>query len=398
MKKLLSALWPLSPASPDYAAAGDILRVLCVFMVAWFHIWQQSWLNPALQVGSFTLDMNPPVRAGYIFVDLMLLLSGFLLYLPYANGKEQPPRVFYLRRALRILPSYLLCLAVMLIYAVTRPDFSDGQGLAKDLAAHLTFTHNLFGFSYNSTRLNVVLWTLAVEVQFYLIFPALAQVFRRQPLACYAVMTGAALCFQRLWIGQMQDTTLFINRLPNFLDVYANGMLAAHIYVALARRKGQRALIAALGTVACVIGLWGIFRLARAQSYVSGYEEIRHGQLDRRWLLSLCGVGVLLGGSLSFRPIRWLCSNRLVRFLSGVSFNYYIWHQWLACRLKDWHIPPYEAEINPNQAGEMPWQLHYTVLCFLAALALAALITYLVERPCARWGRKRFEKKELRSV
>ena len=81
-----------------------------------------------------------------------------------------------------------------------------------------------------------------------------------------------------------------------------------------------------------------------------------------------------------------------------MSFNYYIWHQWLACRLKDWHVPPYEAEINPNQAGEMPWQLHYTVLCFLAALALAALITYLVERPCARWGRKRFEKKELRSV
>ena len=154
MRDKLKALMLPGRYDPRYVPVADGLRALSVLVVAWFHIWQQSWLNPALQVGSFTLDMNPPVRAGYIFVDLMLLLSGFLLYLPYANGKEQPPRVFYLRRALRILPSYLLCLAVMLIYAVTRPDFSDGQGLAKDLAAHLTFTHNLFGFSYNSTRLN----------------------------------------------------------------------------------------------------------------------------------------------------------------------------------------------------------------------------------------------------
>ena len=82
--------------------------------------------------------------------------------------------------------------------------------------------------------------------------------------------------------------------------------------------------------------------------------------------------------------MRRVLSNRFVRFLSGISFNFYIWHQWLAVKLKEWRIPPYLAEANPNQAGEMPWQLHYTLLCFAAAIALAALITYLVEKPAAR--------------
>lgn len=369
----------------DHAAAGDLLRVLCVGMIAWYHIWQQSWLSPVLHVGTLTLSLMPAVRAGYMFVDLMLLLSGFLLYLPYANGKERATAAFYRRRATRILPSYWLCLIVMLAFALLEPGFSDGPRLLKDLAAHLTFTHNLFYFSYVSTRLNVVLWTLAVEVQFYLLLPALAPLFRRRPIPCYLAMVGAALCFQRLWTGQMADTTLFVNRLPNFLDVYANGMLAAHLYAKLAKAKERRGLIAAFSTAACALGAWGIWRILKIQAGIYGYDLIRQGQLDHRWLFSACGALFLAGGSLSYGPLRKVFSNRGVRFLSGVSFNFYIWHQWLAVRLKAWRIPPYLAAADPNQAGEMPWQLHYTLVCFAAALALATLVTYLVERPAARW-------------
>jgi len=378
MNKLLSSLRNPSQARPEYAAAGDLLRVLCVFMIAWYHIWQQSWLSPRLQIAGLALDMTAPVRTGYMFVDLMLMLSGFLLYLPYANGTQRPAREFYLRRAARILPSYWLCLIVMVIFAVADPAFSDPGKLAADLAAHLTFTHNLSYDTYVRTRLNVVLWTLAVEVQFYLILPALAPAFRKRPVPCYLAMLGAALCFQRLWTYPMGDTTIFVNRLPNMLDVYANGMLAAHIYATLSKKKERRAWIAALGTLACIAGVWGASRLLVAQSHISGYDALRLGQLDRRWAFSACGAAFLVGGSLSFGPVRRICSNRVVRFLSGLSFNFYIWHQWLAVKLKLWRIPPYLSESNPNQASEMPWQLHYTLLCFLAALLLSALVTYLV--------------------
>ena len=87
----------LEKPEPGYAAAGDLLRVVCIFMVGWYHIWQQSWLSPTLQIGAFRLNLMPPVRAGYMFVDWMLMLSGFLLYLPWANG-HPPATGKYLRR------------------------------------------------------------------------------------------------------------------------------------------------------------------------------------------------------------------------------------------------------------------------------------------------------------
>ena len=381
----------ISSPPPQYAAAGDFLRVFCVFMIGWHHIWQQSWLTPVLRLGGFTLDVYPWVRAGYMFVDLMLLLSGFLIYLPWANGK--PPAIgdYLRRRAQRILPGYWLCIVVMAIFALTAPDFDRPALLAKDVGAHLAFIHNLFRFSYTQTRLNAVLWTLAVEVQFYLLLPALAPLFSRRPLLCWGAMTGAALSFRFLWTAQMPDTTMFVNRLPNMLDLYADGMLAAHLYARLARREDHRALIAALGTLLAIAGAWGALHIVRQQAYSYGdYEVLRLGQLTRRLPLGLCGAAFLLGGSLSFAPVRRVLSNRPLRFLGGASFSFYIWHQWLAVHLKQWRIPPYQAAADPNQAGEMPWQLHYTLLCFAAALLLAVLIHRFIEKPAARWMDKRF--------
>lgn len=382
----------IQPAPGNYAAAGDFLRVFCCFMVAWYHIWQQSWLSPNLIIAGRMINLTPPVRAGYMFVDMMLLLSGFLIYLPYANHKEDPARTFYMKRALRILPSYWFCLLIMLGFGIAQYGFKDAT-LWKDLAAHLGFVHNFFQFSYTGTRMNVVLWTLAVEVQFYLLAPALAPAFRKRPLACYIAMVAMGTCFRRLWTMPMANTTLFVNRLPNMLDIYANGMMAAHIYAKLAKMDKHRLKIAAIATILCIAGAWGAFEIIGRQARTSGYDQLRAGQLHWRWLFSACGALFLAGGSLSFKPLRTLLSNKPVRFLSGVSFNFYIWHQWLAVKLKAWHIPGYVNEL-PNQASEMPWQLHYTLICFFGALALAIAVTYLIEKPCTKWGRKLMRKRE----
>jgi len=103
--------------------------------------------------------------------------------------------------------------------------------------------------------------------------------------------------------------------------------------------------------------------------------------MNWRWPFSACGAVFLLGGSLSFGPVRALLSNRVTRFLAGISFNFYIWHQWLAVKLKAWRIPQYAAESNPNMEGEMPWQLNYSLLCFATATRKAN--TYLLEKPAA---------------
>ena len=76
----------------------DGLRVLLVFIVSWYHFWQQSWLTP--YVGNYSLDFL--VRSGYMPVDGTILLSGFLLFLPYARsivlGENVPDRRWFYRR------------------------------------------------------------------------------------------------------------------------------------------------------------------------------------------------------------------------------------------------------------------------------------------------------------
>ena len=90
-----------------------MFRVLAVGMVAAFHFWQQTW------IGGGKLDHL--LRTGCAWVDGMILLSAFCLYLPHAlDAAEGRPFAgtpgFFWRRVVRLVPAYwaatLLCGAV----------------------------------------------------------------------------------------------------------------------------------------------------------------------------------------------------------------------------------------------------------------------------------------------
>jgi len=376
-------------AGDRFIASADLLRVISVYLVAWYHIWQQSWLNPVLKIGGLRLDFNPLVRTGYLMVDRLLMLSGFLLFLPYARcalTKEPFPKIgeYYKKRAARILPSYLFCIFIILFcFALPRGEYGTSKHLWTDLLRHLTFTHNLDVLSYQSTRLNGVLWTLAVEVQFYLIAPFVCRAFAKEPFWTYLAMILAAFAYRFLYVLPMESHSLHLNRLPAMLDVYANGMMAALIYVNLCRylrKNGWTALLATILSALCLIAL---YHLMRGQSRESGYPAIHIGQLVRRFPLAAAGAGFVLFAGLGLNSVTRIISCRPIRWLSMISYNVYIWHAYAAIKMKEWRIPAYENPL-PNQAGEQPWQLHYTLLSLAVAVALGALVTYLIERPAAR--------------
>ena len=372
-----------------YIKEADGIRALCVLGVMSYHIWQQSWLSPCINIGSLRVDLTPFVRAGYEFVDLMLMLSGFLLFLPCAvnalQGKKQEHiGRFYLKRFARIVPAYLLVIAVCLVIAVRGGEYRSGKALLRDLIPHLTFTHVWFPFSYNGTHLNTALWTLAVEMEFYLIFPLVGRCFAKKPLITYLVMVGAAFFYRRYVTLNITDTTLYINQLPAMLDVYANGCLAAYVCACMKRQSGgERAKEAFFTVCACVCAVL-IWKLFQSQSYENGYDHIRLGQMNRRFPLSFAGALLLLSLSLSVKPLRFVFGNPVSRFLSAISYEMYLWHSVVMLRLKAWRIPAYAAAVDPQMNNEPVWQLRYTVLCFAASIALAALITYLYEKPLTK--------------
>ena len=390
MRKLLRSVFRPYDAGCGFVASADLLRVLSVYIVAWYHIWQQSWLNPVLKIGAVRLDFNPIVRTGYLMVDLLLMLSGFLLFLPYARAsleKSPFPKIgeYYKKRAARILPSYLFCIAIILFcFALPKGEYGSARHLWTDIWRHLTFTHNYDVLSYHNTRLNTALWTLAVEVQFYLIAPFVCRAFARHPFWTYLAMTGAAFAYRFAYVLPMDDHALYLNRLPAMLDVYANGMMGALIYATLCKYLKKNSWTAFAGTAVSALCLIVIYQLMRGQSWTSGnYPALHIGQMTRRFPLSAAGALFVVSAGLGFNGWARLLSCRPVRWLSMISYNVYIWHAYAAVRMKEWHIPAYENAL-PNQAGEQPWQLHYTLLSMAVAVALGALVTYLIEQPAAK--------------
>jgi peptidoglycan/LPS O-acetylase OafA/YrhL len=365
----------------DRLSAPDGVRVIAIGLVMWFHIWQQSWLSPVLSVGGRALDLTAIARTGYIWVDIMLMLSGYLLFLPLARGKELRAKEYYVRRLIRIVPCYYLSVFVMLFaFALPNHEYATRAAMWKDLLTHLTFTHTFFMDTYVSTRLNVVLWTLAIEVQFYLIFPLVARAFKARPLATYAGMALFSVLFRALFIRNQPNLDIWINQLPAMLDVYANGMLAAYITSELEKREDTK-LTMAFFTALTALALVGMWRIAQGQ-YADSFplEARKLGQLGRRFELSALGALLLVSCERSFLFIRNLFGNPVTRFLSFLSYNAYIWHQVLSVKLKAWKIPNYVSE-SPSAAGERGWQVNYTIICFVLSILLAAAITYLFERP-----------------
>ena len=87
--------------------------------------------------------------------------------------------------------------------------------------------------------------------------------------------------------------------------------------------------------------------------------------------------------------VRHIVANPLTKFVSSVSFQFYIWHQTLAVWFLKLRIIPSEYE-TPNYSGDHPWQVAFTALCFLGALAISAVLTYGFERPIASALQKRW--------
>ena len=69
----------------------DGIRAISVIIVLIFHFWQQTWIFPIVQtpwlsfLGIIQINITNYAKVGYLFVDMMVLISGFLLFFPFAR-------------------------------------------------------------------------------------------------------------------------------------------------------------------------------------------------------------------------------------------------------------------------------------------------------------------------
>lgn len=356
----------------------DGLRGIAVLLVLWFHIWEISWLPAPLP----SLQFIP--ETGFIGVDLFFFISGFVIVYPFVKAafhKERAPGwgEFAYRRAIKIVPSYVL--SIIVVIAIGYAQFSSPGEALRDIGTHLLFIHTWWPDTYGS--INGVLWTLAVEVEFYVCFPLIWMAFSRWPLVTAGAMIVASLAY-RSYAQTCCWTTLtglLIENLPGYLDIFAAGMLAAYAYVRLRERCADRrlqvfsTLAAIAGFAALTLLLQNLWGMRTADQWSTAWA------IQNRTLVA--GAFLLMGlGSLLALPI-WqrAIANPILLFFAAISYNLYLYHQVFARELLTWHIPPYRAsdpKLDPH------WQVTYTIMAFAVTIAQATLVTYAFERPLLR--------------
>ncbi len=378
----------------------DGIRAIAIVFIVWFHIWQQSWLTPYIEFDNnlarylnlSSLNLHTLVQFGYTMVEMFILLSAIVNFLPYARsivfGEPWPDtRTFYIKRAIRIIPSYLLCVCVMFIGAIIGKSYGDDYlFMFKDLITHLTCTSTFFKDTYRITKLNGALWTIQVEVLWYIMMPFIAWLFKKWPLIVTAAMYLIGMISANVLLVHSDDLWTCNNFFLTFAGYYATGMLICLFYYHVKSTAVENQYTKMMATLAIVGSYVGYISILN-----KFYDhEMPYSQLTQRIPFLFVMTVFVLGIMFSYEPVKRFFSNRVFRFISLISFNLYIWHQVIAVFLKEHHIPKWSGDTPPNELYDTPWMRKYFVLSLILAVIVAVAVTYLFEIPVTDRLRKKY--------
>ncbi len=360
----------------------DGLRAIAAITVVMVHTSFQSGVTPRTAWGPYTSRLE-------IGVAVFFLISGFLLYRPFAaahfGGRGAPRwRTFWARRLLRIVPAYWLALTV-LVYWFNAASVGHTAG---SIATYYGFAQIYFPGQalYGLTQA----WSLCTEMTFYLMLPMLAWAIarrRRSPeaqlrveLVTLVVMVAVSFAFRIVMFSIHTSLTQGTSSwLPANLDLFALGMLLAVASVWWAQVRHDQmprwldhplmpwiswATAAGLYVAVSNIGI----------PVVPLYHISIPLNLLRQTLYALFAFFLLLPavfGPQDRSAVRALLRWRPVVGLGVVSYGIYLWHQaWITLFFR------WTGDVLFRTSW---WQL--TLFAVATATASATLSYVLVERP-----------------
>lgn len=316
-------------------------------------------------------------------VAVFFALSGFLLWRAHAaaaRGLRPRPRTgHYLRsRAVRIMPAYVVAVVVILSLLPDADHASPTVWLANltltQIYVPLTLTGGL-----------TQMWSLSVEVSFYLALPLLALLARRLPVGARVPVIAAlaALSWAWGWVPIHSGAgTNPLNWPPAFFSWFAAGMLLAewvHSPIGLPARLARRRVVMAV--IAAVAYLVAASPLAGPEGLIPGTATQFAVKTAAGSLVAFALVAPLVLDRID-TPHRLLGSTVMVT-LGRWSYGLFVWH--LAALAMVFPVLGTFAF-----TGRMPSVL---VLTLIFGWAIAAVSYGLVESPC-REALRRWEKRE----
>lgn len=282
----------------------------------------------------------PWVPGGFFGVEVFFVISGYLitalLLAEWRNGHRIALGSFYLRRARRLLPALFLMLGVVGLYSVLfLPD--EVHTLRGDTFGAVTYVQNWWqifaGRSYFAEAgrppLLKHLWSLAVEEQFYLLWPIICAVLFRffgdRPGRLFGVIAGGALFSTLLMWLMFPGDALNASRVYYGTDTRASGLLlGAALAVAWPPWRltpkvtlAGRAVLNIAGCVGLAIVGWYLFGVSDSAAWVysGGFLLLGFGTL--LVIATTVHPGADIRRLLGFKPLVWIGLR---------SYSLYIWH------------------------------------------------------------------------
>lgn len=301
-----------TPLLRSFMPELDSLRGIAVTMVILFHgfFWTSdvSTLYQFQGIGKLFISV---IQGGWLGVQLFFVLSGFLITGILLDTKTRPDyyKRFYFRRALRILPIYFAFLAILFVLGIIQWQF---------LLTCIFFVSNIsavFGIAMQYAPL----WTLAIEEQFYLLWPQAVKRLSRKSVAMLAISIVILTPIIR-WIAFVNSPGQDLYHYTWFVaDGLAFGAIIA-LYLRTKQATRKNVLYAGIGLVA--IGMASLligapFGIFHRSTLIGAIFQIAP------WNILFAGVLILtlIIGTSRFKRIvllKWL------RFVGYISYGLYL--------------------------------------------------------------------------
>lgn len=325
--------------------------------------------------GGFDNFLNRLIIGGGFGVDLFFVLSGYLLYWPFVraqwlDGGQPDIRRYLVNRALRILPLYFVVLAVLMTV-------QHGGGSAEQWVAFASFTQN-FDRDLVGT-VDFPMWSLAVELQFYLVLPVIALLIDRVAghrigrtwMLLAGLFAVSSVVRQLLVWEQPQEGILWRFSLPSVFFFFVLGMAVALVRAQLEKRQQQ---LRVSSTVLVAFGV-GLF-------FVASWEyrlEVSAG-VASALLVAACVLPVRDG------PFTRILEWRPLSEIGIASYSLYLWHVPILLVAGGAAVTAPEARPTPMPGGLGPVG---TLLVGIPLACLVALASYRIfEAPFLRLRRR----------
>ena len=294
-----------------YRREIDGLRALAVLPIVLFHAGFEHFAG------------------GYVGVDVFFVISGFLITSIIVGQQAAGSfrfKDFYERRARRILPAlfFVLLLCVPMAWLWMLP--GEVVEFAQSLRAVLGFASNFYfwgdsGYFSTSSEYRPLLhtWSLAVEEQYYLLFPVLLIVLlrwqARVAVAAIVILGAASLLLAEYTARPAPMFAFFM--LPTRVWEFAIGSLAVFAEHRLGGSEcSGRRWHEALGIAGVLMILWSVFMFSKSLPYPSAWTMLP--TLGAALIILFANEGTLVGRLLGLSPIV---------LLGLISYSAYLWHQ-----------------------------------------------------------------------